>query len=195
MPQCDFFAVGDDFTPILDFVFSQPGWVLVESASRHDLPLRRFASTSDVLAAFDLERGMTHLLLHAPETGGAIREKRITFSPTYARQSGATGRTDAGGWGLIQLFFEPGTPARIGVSFSNCHTESSAREREFVLRNDLGPVDDWDMHEVKRVSERLNRRIRRLGVRKEGSAAVLERAAEIAAAGTATLGGPRRDVA
>jgi hypothetical protein len=41
MPNCDFYAAGDDFCSILDFVFAQPGWTLVELASLPDQPLRR----------------------------------------------------------------------------------------------------------------------------------------------------------
>jgi len=195
MPQCDFYAFGADFTPILEFVFAQRGWVLVESASRNDLPLRRFESTTEVLAAFDLGRETAHLLLHAPESRGSIRERRITYEPVYARRSGAIGRTDANGWGLIQLYLDPGSPELIGRSFSNCHTESSARVKEFAYVDQLGPVNDWDMAEVKRASERLNRQIRRLGVRKEGSAAVLPMAAQLTEAGADLKGsGPSRRV-
>lgn len=190
MPQCDFYAVGADFTPILKFVFSQPTWLLVESASRDDQPLRRFRSETEVLAAFDLERDTAHLLVHAPETGGSIREHKIAYGAAYARRSGATGRTDARGWGLVQLYLDPGSPERIGRSFANCHTESSARAKESAYSDQMGPVDDWDMAEVKRVSERLNRQIRRLGVRKEAGAAVLPRAARLAEAG-AELEGSR----
>ena len=50
MPDCDFYAVDEEFTPILEFLFAQPGWVLVELGSRHDEPLRRFRSTAELLA-------------------------------------------------------------------------------------------------------------------------------------------------
>ena len=188
MPRCDFYAVGADSTPILDFVFSQQDWILVESASRDGLPLRRFRSTAEVLEAFDLRRHPAHLLLHATETRGSISEHVIAYKPELARRSGATGRTDAKGWGLIQLYLAPGSEERIGQSFSNCHTESSARSRESAYVDQMGLVDDWDMGEVNRVSERLNRQIRRLGVRTAGSGVVLPVAAQLAEAGAALEG-------
>jgi hypothetical protein len=96
MPNCDFYAVDEDFGPILDFIFAQPGWVLVESASRHDKPPRRFRLTAEVFEAFDLRRETAHLMLYAPETGGSISERRVTFKPGAV--PGATGRTDSAGW-------------------------------------------------------------------------------------------------
>jgi hypothetical protein len=36
MPNVYFYAVRDDCLAIVDFIFGQPGWLLVESASRHD---------------------------------------------------------------------------------------------------------------------------------------------------------------
>ena len=60
MPNCDFYAVDRHFAPILDFLFAQPGWVLIESSSRHDERLRRFRTRGGrgcdaraVLAAVD----------------------------------------------------------------------------------------------------------------------------------------------
>jgi hypothetical protein len=184
MPNCDFYAVDRDFAPIFDFIFAQTGWVVVESASREDEPLRRFHSTAEVFAAFDLAREAAHLMLYAPETGGSIREEQVGYRPGAVR--GAMGRTDARGWGLVQLDLDPGSTDRVGLSHTNCNSESRARAWEDTLGDRLGPVDDWKMIEVKRVSERLNREIRRLGVRKEGSRAVLPLAAQRVAAG-ATL--------
>jgi hypothetical protein len=184
MPNCDFYAVDQDFAPILDFLFAQPGWVLVESASRHDQPVRRFHSTAEVFEAFDLDHETAHLMLYAPETGGSIREHQVVFKPGAVR--GAIGRTDSGGWGLVEMYLAPGSAARVGRSHTNCNSKSRALPFEAAYGDRLGAVDDWDMDEVKRVSERLNRQIRRLGVRKEGSRPVLPSAAKRVAAG-ATL--------
>ena len=182
MPNCDFYAVDEDFVPILDFIFTQPGWILVESASRHDQPLRRFHSTVAVLSAFDLSQETAHLMLYAPETRGSVVERPVIFKPSAVR--GAIGRTDAAGWGLIQFYLSPGSAERIGLSHTNCNSEYRARAWEGTLK-DLGPVDEWDMGVVKRVSERLNRRIRSLAVRREGSRPVLLMAAQRVTAGAA----------
>jgi hypothetical protein len=184
MPNCDFYAVDGDFAPILDFLFLHPGWILIELASRHDEPLRRFRSTAEVFAAFDLDHENAHLMLYAPETGGSIRERQVLFKPGAV--PGAIGRTDSEGWGLIQLYLQPGSVERVGLSHTNCNSESRARAWEAALSGRLGLVNDWDMGEVNRVSERLNRQIRRLGVRKEGSRSVLPFAAQRVAGG-ATL--------
>ena len=181
MPNCDFYAVGQDVRAILDFMFDQPGWLLIEHASRGDMPLRRFHSTEDVLTAFDLERATAHLHLYTPEMRGAIMEQRVVYQPGAV--PGPTGRTDAGGWGLIQFYLAPADEQSIGVSHTNHNSEARARAWEPIGADRLGPVDAWDWQAVTRVSRRLNYQIRKLAVGRSSGRAILPEAAALVSRG------------
>jgi hypothetical protein len=184
MPNCDFYAAGDDFRIVLDFVFDQPGWMLVELASMPDQPLRSFESTRAVLDAYDLEQSDALLHLYAPELGGGIFERPITFRPGAV--GAAKGRTSSEGWGLIQLYLSGGRDGLIRPSHTNHNSETRARSWE-PMYPDLGPVGAWDWPEVSRASGRLNRHIRRSAVQKSGSRVILPEAAARAAQGAELL--------
>ena len=78
MPNCDFYATGVDFAPILDFIFDQPGWILIESASRPDMPLRRFSSRLQIEEAFDIDMDGAVLDLYSPSMKAVAV---VTFPP------------------------------------------------------------------------------------------------------------------
>jgi hypothetical protein len=180
VPNCDFYAAGDDFRRILDFVFAQPGWTLVELASIPDQPLRRFQSSDSLIAAFDLEQSDALMQLYTPDLAGGIIERPIVFRPGAVGD--AKGRTDSAGWGLIQLFLSGGRDGNIRPSHTNHNSEARARVWEQTYR-DLGPVRAWNWTEVLRTSRRLNRHIRRIAVGKSGSRVILPEAAARVAGG------------
>ena len=103
MPNCDFYASGKDCIAVLDFVFAQPGWKLVELGSLPDQKLRTFRSTAEVLAAHPIGKRATHFQLHAPDMKGRVTARRINLDPGAV--PGATHRYTSEGWGLIQLYF------------------------------------------------------------------------------------------
>jgi hypothetical protein len=164
VPNCDFYAVESDFALVLDFIFDQPGWTLTEAFSRHDLPVRRFPTTGDVLRACSSASGDMTLLLHAPSMGGEITERWIAFKPGAA--PGATGRTDADGWGAIRLTLARLHDQQVRPSNANHRSERRAIRWEAPYLEELGPVDVWDWREVNRLSGRLNRFIRGVAVGK-----------------------------
>ncbi len=181
MPNCDFYAAGKDFRSILEFVFEQPGWTLVELASLPDQPLRRFDAADAVLDAYDLTTSDAPLQLYTPANGGAIVERSITFRPGAV--GNATGRTESAGWGLIQLYLEPERDGRIGLSHTNHNSEVRARSWEQAFSHELGPISAWNWTEVSRTSRRLNYYIRQSAVRKAGSRVILPEAAARVAQG------------
>lgn len=160
---------------ILEFVFEQPGWMLIENASRGHLPLRRFSSVEDVLSAFDLARNAAYLQLYAPEMRGSIAETPVTYRPGAV--PGATGRTDAGGWGLIQFYLAVAGEHSIGLSHTNDNSESRARAWEPLYADRLGAVSAWDWSAVPRVSRRLNYQIRKAAVGRSSGRVILPEAA------------------
>jgi hypothetical protein len=184
MPNCDFYAAGGDFRIVLDFVFEQPGWILVELASVPDQPLRRFESSQALLDAYDLEQSYAYMHLYAPELSGGISERAITFRPGAVGD--AKGRTVSEGWGLIQLYLSGSQGGLIRLSHTNHNSETRARSWERT-HPELGLVSAWDWREVSRASSRLNRHIRRSAVAKSGSRVVLPEAATRAAQGVELL--------
>lgn len=183
MPNCDFYAAGEDFREILQFVFAQPGWILVELASVPDQPLRRFDSADAVLAAYDLSTSNGPFQLYTPDLGGAVFERPVTFRPGAV--GNAKGRTDSGGWGLIQLYLERERDGRIGLSHTNHNSEARARSWERAYAHELGPVSAWNWSEVTRASRRLNYHIRQAAVSTAGSRVILPGAAARVAQGAA----------
>jgi hypothetical protein len=137
MPNCDFYAVGQDFRPILDFIFGQPDWTLVELASAPARPLRRFQSSDEMLDAYDLDGTDALMQVYGPTLGGAITERPIVF--TRGAMGGAKGRTESAGWGLIQLYLRAGRDGSVGLSHTNHNSEARARSWEASYRRELGP--------------------------------------------------------
>ena len=171
MPNCDFYALAEDCRAVLDFIFEQDGWVLHELSSRPDHEVRVFRATADVCSAFSIGKTATHFQLHAPEMGGRAQHRRIVFEPGAVK--GATFRYATDGWGLIQLYF--GALRKDGTltnSHTNHNSEVRAQAWAPTYRNDPSP-EEWDWAGVKRVSGRLVRFIRKLGVGKLGSRPIL----------------------
>jgi hypothetical protein len=160
MPNCDFYGVAPDLIEVLDFVFAQPGWQLVELASRHDQPLRTFLTTGEVLDGFPAFSSLStplHFQLYSKTMGGRVGQRRIDFNPGAV--PGASFRYDSQGWGLIQLYFGRLRDGRL----SSCHTNHNSEKRArawtptYSDEPEMGSVEAWDWKEVTRISSRLNR--------------------------------------
>jgi hypothetical protein len=181
MVTCNFYAAREDMITVLDFVFEQPGASLVELASRHDLPLRRFSSTAEVESAFALGVEDVLLLMYASSMGAPILERHVRFDRRYVPD--AVGRTDAMGWGLIQVYLRRRRGDSLCRSRIGNRSQRSARRYEPVLFDELGSVDAWDWAEIERISSRVARFIRRTAVAKLEQWPVMPRAATAAEQG------------
>jgi hypothetical protein len=124
-------------------------------------------------------------MLHAGSMGPPVRARRIDFIPGAVGD--ASGRWDAAGWGLIQLYFGHLDGRRLRPSHTNHNTEARARRWAGGDLADLGPVDAWDWREVARVSRRLIHRIRAMAVMTVGSRPVLPAAAQAVHGGRVDL--------
>jgi len=189
MPNCDFYALSSDMVEVLDFVFAQPGWQLVELASRHDKPLRTFRATKGLIGGFPTFAKQTRALyfhLHAESMGGRITSTRINFDPGAV--PGATHRYDSGGWGLIQLYFGHIRKGQLAASHTSHNSELRAKKWAPIYEGDGGDrVEEWNWPEVTRVSGRLNRFLRGRATGKRGSRPVLPSAWEAAERGELEL--------
>jgi hypothetical protein len=154
MPNSDFYAVGVDFGAVLDFIFEQPGWILVESSSRPDMPLQRFSSTAAVLRAVDPNSHDVSFELYSPAMGGGIVEHAVRFTPGAVTEK--AGRMDARGWGLIQLHLRSSRGGPIRPCNTGHNSERRARAWEVTYLAELGSVSQWNWREVERISRRLN---------------------------------------
>jgi hypothetical protein len=191
MPNCDFYALEGDLVEVLDFVFAQPGWSLVELASQHDRALRTFHATREVVDAFPTFSTLSaslHFNLYAEAMKGRVISRRIDFAPGAV--PGATFRYDSEGWGLIQLYFGRLQDGRLSSSHTNHNSEVRARKWEPTFADRPDPVDAWNWSEVARASGRLNRFLRGAAAGKMHSRPVLRAAWEAQSRGAVQLAFP-----
>lgn len=188
MPNCDFYALDEDFALILDFVFRQDGWELHELSSAPDHLVRVFRSTREVLEGCDVGRSSVCLQLYSPEMAGRPLHRRIEFTPGTV--PGATHRFSTEGWGLVQLYFGFLRNGE-GLTHSQTNHNSAVRARKWAPHGSaLGSPEEWDWAGVGRVSGRLVRFIQRHRVVKHGTRPVLPGAHRAVQAGARLLLNP-----
>ena len=190
MPNCDFFAVGNDHRLILEFLFTSGDCDVHEHSSRFDQRVRVFQSLAEIeehFAVTDWRRGAGEsilLQLYPHGAGGRVEHERVALDP--AQCDGAKFREITRGWGLFQLYLEPIRESnglrRLPHSHTNHNSESRARGWADVIRDMVKP-DKWDWARITEFSNRLNRFIRGLGVAKLGSRTILPQAAEMRESG------------
>jgi len=176
MPNCDFYALARDCAAVLEFVFSNRDWRLMEAYSAPDQEVRTFTSLEEVTSAFDLTRQAAHLMLYAPEMRGHLATKRIDLEP--GALGNATFRYASEGWGLIQLLLEAPRGQELRASHTNHNSQDRAERWAPTYPHDAPHVATWDWAAVTRVSARLVRHIRGMGAAKVGSRPVLPAAFE-----------------
>lgn len=175
MPNCDFYAVPDDWLEVVRFIFSNEGWILYELSSEFDCEVRAFTSVDDVRALLRSGKGSYHFQLYSPEMGGSVRFERITLNPGAA--PGKSFRHATRGWGLIQFYVEEPRDRKLRASHTNHFSEAGAGKWA-PLSPEAGPVDKWNWRRVTSMSRRLNRYIHSMAVAKSGSRPILASAQE-----------------
>ena len=180
MPNCDYFALGSDFTQVLDFIFAESGCRVFEAYSPFNEELVEFRTTPEVIARYGSEmspqgNGGVFLQLLAPGSGEVVVERLGTGAETF--------RYAASGWGMIQMQFGHVAKGRLFSSHTNHNTMKRALLWEPHNRARLGSALAWDWPLVAKTSGRINRFIRKLGVSKLGSRIILPEAARQISAG------------
>lgn len=191
VPNCDFYAAGQDLLDVLSVVFALGDCLVFEAYSPPGEDLREFKTVEEIRHRYALGlcegRGPSVLLqLYAPSAAGAISRRRIDLKP----QGGVTEarfRYTMEGWGLIQL--------QLGGVFDGglvaSHTNHNSKARAVNWENtcpEMGPASAWNWAEVFRVSRRINTQIRtKLSVGKIGSRSVLPQAEALLRAGSRVL--------
>ncbi|MFG6105372.1 hypothetical protein U2F10_24165 [Leptothoe sp. EHU-05/26/07-4] len=132
MPNCDFFAYGDDHRFILEHLFETMPCRIFELASAFDTEITEFRSLSDVERRYQIndwsqgQHPTLYLQLYAEGADGKVSFRRDTLNPKAACK-GATYRYSCHGWGLIQLYLESPRNGSLRHSHTNHNSETRAR--------------------------------------------------------------------
>ncbi len=180
MPNCDFYASGDDVRPIIEFILRETSCRVFELNSELGRKLHEFSAFRELAALRTRASGWPPLLALWPMSANDdVRIRRYTVAP---KGQPRTWREAPEGWGLIQLYFG----AVHGRSLSPSHTNHNTMARAakwYPTYPELGKPSAWDFAAVTRESSRINRFIRSLAVEKFGSRVVLPGAAALFEAG------------
>ena len=185
MPNCDFFAFGDDHRVILKQVFEVMPCRIFELSSRRRAGLAEFKCIADFERHFSItnwslgQHSTLHLQIYADGAGGLLNLPLLaprmeahnleTDHPTCCHKPE--------GWGLIQLYLESPHHDYLRESHTNHNSEKRANTWSPHYPS-LGDPDDWNWNVVNSFSRKLNRFIRKCAVDKKGSRAILPCAAD-----------------
>lgn len=185
MPNCDFFACGEDHRLILEHLLDEGNCDIYELASSPGQACRTFSALADFEGHYeitdwrDISRSM-YLQLHPHSAGGRVQFKqtKLTFPPAPDK----TFTCSTGGWGLVQLYLEAPRRGCLSSSHTNHNSETRAGNWQEICP-ELGDPGDWNWAEVNGFSRRLNAFIRKQAVDKIKSQVVLRHAAAQRASG------------
>ena len=191
MPNCDFYACGDDFELVLGFVFDQLDCRVFEAYSSFEKELREFHSPSDLIERTGKGNSSNRLrsdslVLWPVEASDEVRIRRIDLDPDRCKNLGAY-RYTIEGWGLINLRLGEVGSDGIHPSHTNHNSAKRAEVWADAAGKRLGPPNAWKWEIVTRMSAKLNRHIRSHGTAKLGSQTILPVAKTLIDSGTAAL--------
>ncbi len=175
MPNCDFYAAGNDLRDILECVLVELKCDIYELSSAPGSPCAQFHCLEDfgVLYGFSewSELNRTLLLqLHSHDAGGSVNLKETVLMNPASPDKAKVYSTE--GWGLVQLYLMP--PRKGGLSPSHTNHNSEARAMNWASTcPEMGSPAAWNWQAVVNFSRRLNTFIRKQSVSKIGSRVVL----------------------
>lgn len=182
MPNCNFYAVDEDFKLILDLVFNELKCNVYQKYSEPNAELIQFHSSAEVIEYYQLNSFSTqmsksaHLMLWPTEASdNFVISNQVINSKKF---KGAT-RQRAEGWGLIQLELQSNSVKGLKPSQTNNSSEKRARAWESKSQEELGLVSEWKWDVVVRTAKKLNDYIRNKSNKKIGATAVLPNAAKL----------------
>lgn len=107
MPNCNFYAIDNDFVEILNFIFDEMECRVFESYSEYEKDLVEFSSAQEVVEHYQLTefsntpKRSAILMLWPVKASENVKINRIELNPKKCQ--GATHRYRVDGWGLISL--------------------------------------------------------------------------------------------
>ena len=180
MPNCDFYAVGNDLINVLEFTFTNLDCRVFELSSDNDKQLCEFKSIEELKEKYEIGKCKSrtcsiNLQLWPVNASQDVIVTKVDLNPKYC--NGATFRYQINGWGLIQLYI--GGISKLGVVHSHTNHNTEKRANKLASTHDevMGAPSNWDWKEVARVSNKLNRYINKCSVSKINSRPVLQEAA------------------
>jgi hypothetical protein len=171
MPNCDFYAAGNDYQLIIEFILKETSCRIFELSSKPNAPLREFHSFEELESAKGGEFLWPPLLDMWPMSANPNLRIKHTDHPPYKGKP-AWSREELDGWGTIQLYLANARDGRLSRSHTNHNSEKRALAWATTYSSKPSPAT-WDFKEVTRQSSKINRFIRRHAVSKRGSRVVL----------------------
>ncbi len=169
MPNCDFYAVKEDFEQIvLPFLFNKMECRVFENYSEFEKELVEFKSVQDLknghaVGECKKKQHSVCLQLWPVKASSKVSFKKINLDPR--RCKGKKYRYAIEGWGLIQLYL--GGLSELGIVASRTNHNSEKRANAWSRQYpELGKPGDWNWKEVTKVSNELNKHIRKCAVSK-----------------------------
>jgi hypothetical protein len=170
MPNCDFYAAGEDYRIVLEYLFATNECRIFESCSPVDASnVREFQSVSDIVREYAIDSWLStadewlSFRIYPVAAKGQLHLKKLDYDPV--RYKGTRFRHRLMGWGLIDLDFH--VPQNGTLSASRAHHKSEKRVGKWAGQfAALGPVSGWDWTVVTSFSRRLNRFIGKQAVDK-----------------------------
>ena len=185
MPNCDFYACGEDHRLILERLISEGQCEIWETYSNPGEECQRFTQIEDFPRSFGFSdwesvNAAIHLNLYPKDADGQFRSKRIELKKPTAPDKAFRFATE--GWGLIQLYLEPPRKGILQSSHTNHNSETRARNWYSTIP-DMGDPGMWNWSAVNAFSRRLNSFIRKSAVDKIHSQVILPQAQAMRACG------------
>lgn len=177
MPNCNFYAMDNDYEEILDFVFKELECKVYQKYSEVNTDIVAFENTAEVMAYYDFSsfseatKKSAHLVLWPTKASKNFRVSRVEMSSKKSKPGASRQRAE--GWGVIQLELNGLAAKGLPHSHSNHNTEKLARANEPKQHLALGLVKSWNWSVVTNTSGKLNNFIKYKSVKKSGTALVM----------------------
>lgn len=176
--QFNFFALYSDKIKILEHIFNETEFKVVDHYSAASQDLREYKSVQEISDNFDLNSGKTNSLRFAlwnKNYGEANIVRKVDLNPKYC--NGHTFRFAATGWSLQHLYFGGISGGTLHYSTLQGFNEKGAIEKDFVNSPADGTAHKLDWAQIKSDQRKLKYFIeKRLTARKHNTYLVLNEA-------------------
>jgi hypothetical protein len=129
--QFNFFALYPDKIQILNYIFSETKFKIVDHYSVFGQELKEYKSIDEIAKNYDLNDDKTHvvqLALWDPDYGETNMIRKVDLNPKYC--DGHTFRYAASGWSLQQLYLNGMSAGRLDYSTLQGFNEKGALEKD-----------------------------------------------------------------
>jgi len=131
--QFNFYALYTDKIQILDYIFRETGFTIVDHYSPMGKELKEYNATQEIVDNFDLHNGKScavSLALWNSNYGEKNIIRKIDLNPKYCK--GHTFRFAATGWSLQQLYFGGLSGEMLYYSTIQGFNEKGAIEKDYL---------------------------------------------------------------